>query len=266
MSAGRLRLLTLHGLRLVGLATPEAVAEIHDLDPAAVGEELHRQSVEGLVSPARGDGGRWTLTGPGRRHGEELLGRELVAAVAEDGTPGRSVVTAVYHRFLQLNQPMLAVCTNWQIVNRDPIELNDHSDPDHDNAVIAALGDIDDSIQPLCAELESMLTRFRRYRPGFTEALHRLRIGETDWLTKPTILSYHTLWFQLHEDLLATLGLERAAETARLNGNPTSDRPKGTPETNPGIRLEPRACRPHPRQSDSQLTDIPLTDRRKDSS
>ena len=25
--------------------------------------------------------------------------------------------------------------------------------------------------------------------------------------------SYHTVWFELHEDLLATLGLERAAET-----------------------------------------------------
>jgi DNA-binding MarR family transcriptional regulator len=255
MSGHRLRLLTLHGLRLVGLATPSAVAEIHDLDSTVVDEELRRLSVEGLVSPARGDGGRWTLTETGRRHGEKLLARELEELDAEDGVSARSAVTAVYHRFLELNQPMLAVCTNWQIKDRDPIELNDHSDPDHDDAVIAALGEIDDCIQPSCAELESMLVRFRRYRPGFTEALHRLRMGETDWLTKPTILSYHTLWFQLHEDLLATLGLERAAETARLNGNPTSDRPQGRPESNTGIRLEPRACRPHPGQSDSQLTD-----------
>ncbi len=52
----------------------------------------------------------------------------------------------------------------------------------------------------------------------------------TEWLTKPTILSYHTLWFQLHEDLLATLGLERAAETVRLNGEPTTEPPGANPD------------------------------------
>ncbi len=36
--------------------------------------------------------------------------------------------------------------------------------------------------------------------------------GERDWFTKPTIDSYHSVWFELHEDLLATLGLERAKE------------------------------------------------------
>ena len=39
-----------------------------------------------------------------------------------------------------------------------------------------------------------------------------MRRGETDWLTKPIIDSYHTVWFELHEDLLATLGLERGHE------------------------------------------------------
>ena len=217
MSVDGLRLLTLHGLRLVGLATADAVADVHGLDPGAVSEQLEGLRIEGLVAPARGSGGRWTLTAAGRRHGEDLLACELAAVSTDDGASGRSVATVAYHRFLDLNQQLLAVCTDWQILDRDPVVLNDHSDPAHDSAVIAALGEIDDRIGPVCAELEAVLTRFGRYRPGFIAALRRLRRGETDWLTKPTILSYHTLWFQLHEDLLATLGLERAAETARLN-------------------------------------------------
>ena len=37
--------------------------------------------------------------------------------------------------------------------------------------------------------------------------------------TKPVIESYHTVWFELHEDLLVTLGLDRAAETALVDDN-----------------------------------------------
>jgi hypothetical protein len=30
------------------------------------------------------------------------------------------------------------------------------------------------------------------------------------------IESYHTVWFELHEDLLATLGIQRAGETVAV--------------------------------------------------
>ena len=41
-----------------------------------------------------------------------------------------------------------------------------------------------------------------------------MQAGEKDWFTKPTIDSYHTVWFELHENLLATLGIERGKETS----------------------------------------------------
>jgi hypothetical protein len=37
--------------------------------------------------------------------------------------------------------------------------------------------------------------------------------GDHDWFTMPVIDSYHTIWFELHENLLATLNLERADES-----------------------------------------------------
>jgi hypothetical protein len=38
--------------------------------------------------------------------------------------------------------------------------------------------------------------------------------GDLDWFTRPMIESYHTVWFELHENLLATLGIQRAMEQA----------------------------------------------------
>jgi hypothetical protein len=43
--------------------------------------------------------------------------------------------------------------------------------------------------------------------------MQKLLSGELDWLTKPIMPSYHTVWFELHEDLLATLGIDRASES-----------------------------------------------------
>jgi hypothetical protein len=36
--------------------------------------------------------------------------------------------------------------------------------------------------------------------------------GDHDWFTKPMHPSYHSSWFELHEDLLVTLGRERNQE------------------------------------------------------
>jgi hypothetical protein len=36
--------------------------------------------------------------------------------------------------------------------------------------------------------------------------------GASDWFTSPRIDSYHTVWNQMHEDLLLALGRSRADE------------------------------------------------------
>ena len=56
------------------------------------------------------------------------------------------------------------------------------------------------------------LDRFRGYGPRLSDAVQRVQKGDTDWFTKPMIASYHTVWFEMHEDLLCTLGIERGAE------------------------------------------------------
>ncbi len=44
-------------------------------------------------------------------------------------------------------------------------------------------------------------------------ALERVDAGDPEWLTSPRLDSYHTVWMQMHEDLLLAIGAERAHET-----------------------------------------------------
>jgi hypothetical protein len=57
-----------------------------------------------------------------------------------------------------------------------------------------------------------VLERFGRYSARLRTALERVVAGEPEWFTKPVLDSYHTIWFELHEDLLCTLAIERASE------------------------------------------------------
>jgi pyruvate,orthophosphate dikinase len=60
--------------------------------------------------------------------------------------------------------------------------------------------------------------RFGIYRPRLSRALERVRAGDTSFMARPVIDSYHTVWFELHEDLIAITGRTRAAEAAAGRG------------------------------------------------
>ncbi len=92
--------------------------------------------------------------------------------------------------------------------------LNDHTDPSYDATVLERLTALNDQLAAVLTLLSEVLDRYSNYRRRFDTAIDRLAAGELDYFTKPIISSYHTIWFELHEDLLATLNLNRANETA----------------------------------------------------
>lgn len=209
-------LLVLHGLRLKGFVQAETLASYLGLPDAVVTATLEAGSQDGLTQFRAGSRSGWSLTAAGREAGERLLGDQL------DRWEIRPAVEAVYRRFLDLNPRMLAVCTDWQVKDQAAQLLNDHEDPAYDRAVIDRLGEIHAAVMPICAELAAMLDRFSGYGPRLDAALAKLTVGgsagpsaeDRAWFTSPTIDSYHTVWFELHEDLLATLGIDRASERA----------------------------------------------------
>jgi hypothetical protein len=64
----------------------------------------------------------------------------------------------------------------------------------------------------VCADLARALVRFRPYGPRLSGSLSRVEAGEHQWFTGALVESYHTVWFELHEDLLATLAIQRGKE------------------------------------------------------
>jgi hypothetical protein len=177
-------LLVLHTVRLKGFADAEPVASTTGLPVDDVIAALEKARDAALA-----------------------VRREL------DGAGARPAVEAAYRRFLGCNKELLGVCTDWQLRTAEGQQVpNDHSDPAYDERVVKRLRLIDDAVQPVCDDLRAALERFGRYGPRFSVALNKVEAGEVDWFTKPLIDSYHTVWFELHEDLLATLGIERGSE------------------------------------------------------
>lgn len=200
-------LLTLLGLRLASFAPEERVAEVVGLPADDVLGILERCRDKEWCRHLDGAVKGWALKPAGRAEGERLLAEELEATGAGPD------VLAAYRQFLTLNQPLLQVCTDWQLREVDGVQVvNDHSDADHDANVVGELAAIDTEVQPVCGELAEALGRFGGYGARLAAARSRIEAGDGDWFTKPTIDSYHTVWFELHENLLATLGIERGRE------------------------------------------------------
>ena len=134
-------------------------------------------------------------------------GRERHTAWArvEPETELELAVERAYQRFLALNRELIRVCSDWQV--RPGGVPNDHRDPTYD-----WVDAIDDRVSPIIAGLSRLVTRFADYRPRLRAARRRVDDGEAEWLTSPRIDSYHTVWMQLHEDLLLALGRERSSE------------------------------------------------------
>ncbi len=200
-------LLVLLSLRLKSFAAAPVVAEHAGLPATDVELLLDEFAAAGMARYREGTLTGWSLLPAGRARGEALLAAEL------DAIGARAQVTGVYERFLALNPDLLRVCTEWQVrTDIDDQTLNDHTDVAYDQQVIGRLAELHADALPLTAELASILERFARYGPRFARALARVEAGEGDWFTKPMIDSYHTVWFELHENLLATLSIERASE------------------------------------------------------
>ncbi|WP_329014524.1 transcriptional regulator [Streptomyces sp. NBC_00690] len=196
-------LLVLHTLRCIGFTSLARVAAAVGLSADEVQSELIDLAVAGLVTHTAGDFGGWGLTEAGRAQDAERITAELAAA----GT--RAVVNKAYEGFLVLNPELLDLCTAWQLRTVDGVMImNDHTDPDYNRRVLCRLTDLDQRAEAVCADLSATMLRFRRYRVRFTGALDRARSGELDYVAD-NLDSYHTVWFQLHEDLLTTLGIPR---------------------------------------------------------
>ena len=199
-------LLALHAVRLLGMADDGEVATRFALDPAVAAELLLDFEAVGWVTRVQfADSRGWALTSAGQGENQRRLTEELTV------TGVRPAVEAAYREFLPHNDRLLRAATDWQLrpSRTDPLAANDHSEPAWDQRVLRQLSGLSEDLRGIVRTLGSRMTRFNGYDERFAAALERVRRGDLTWVNRPKVDSCHTVWMQLHEDLLATLGLER---------------------------------------------------------
>lgn len=185
-------------LKLRGFAKTEALAAMTGRDVAA---EVAALLGHGLASETR-LGAR--LTPEGQAAAESAWAEERAAL-------DPAAADALYERFHDVNGSFKALVADWQIRAGEP---NDHSDAAYDAEILDRLGAIDAQLAPILAEAAGLVPRLAGYARRFAGALARVRGGEARFMAAPLIDSYHTIWFELHEELIRLSGRTRAAEAA----------------------------------------------------
>lgn len=188
-------LTVLQAVRLKGRVITTDLAQTLGEDLADVAATVDRLTAAGLLvdaTPLR-------ISPSGRMRLDDLLAEERNRA---DST----VLAAAYRDFRSVNADFKRLVTDWQLKGEKP---NAHDDAEYDAAVLSRLDGVHRRVGPIIGTVAMQLPRLSRYPVKLRAALDKVKAGDIAWLTRPLIDSYHTVWFELHEELIQAVGLTR---------------------------------------------------------
>ncbi|GBE64509.1 hypothetical protein MFM001_09710 [Mycobacterium sp. MFM001] len=188
-------LTVLQAVRFKGRISPADLAATLGDEPADVTDTVEQLTRAGLLV----DGKTVRISPEGRARLGELLAEERASVDA-------AALAAVYDDFCAVNAEFKALVTDWQVKDGQP---NTHEDPSYDAGVLARLDEVHRRVVPIIAAAAAQLPRLRRYSAKLQAAVDKIHAGETLWLSRPLIDSYHTVWFELHEELILAAGRTR---------------------------------------------------------
>ena len=196
-------------LRLKGMASVDGIVEATGASSDDVASVLETMvAAEHASETPRGH----RLTPEGKTWLDGLLDEER-AGVDQDA------MNQVYERFCDHNADFKQLVTDWQIKMVDgEQQMNDHTDAAYDQAIIDRLAALDAAVQPVFADAAGLAPRLARYLERFGDALTALQGGDQSMLAAPLKDSYHTVWFEMHEELILLSGRNRADEAAAGRG------------------------------------------------
>ncbi len=180
-------------LLVKGYATPEQAADCLLIPP-----ESGRRLFEQLVSSADAEAavGAYRLTDTGKIRARMDLDAERAS------WPGAG---EALDEFVGYDKQVKDVVTAWQMRGET---INDHSDAAYDAGVL-------DRLTALHREIGEWLpARFARYAQRLDRAAAAVGAGDTKFIASPRVDSYHSAWFELHEELILLAGRTRADEVA----------------------------------------------------
>jgi pyruvate,orthophosphate dikinase len=195
----------LRTLLVKGYATPDALAACLFCTVEQTADLLDRLVADGLAEISAG---AFRLSADGKAAASELI------AMDRDRW-GAEAASAALDAFLALDGRMKETVTAWQMrdVDGSPA-FNDHADLDYDRGVLERLAalhaDATAWLRPLTARLDRLATYDARLQRAAACALD----GDAAYVASPRVDSYHSVWFELHEDLILLAGRTRADEVA----------------------------------------------------
>ena len=193
-------LAVLQAARLKGRLSPELAAASSGVDLGSATETLSTLCDAGLV---KGESSV-RLTPEGRQRLAELLEAERAEVDGES-------LAALYEEFDHHNTDLKQIISDWQLKDGEP---NDHTDEQYDHSVMDRLETLDSGFQGLVARIAEVAPRLHTFQARFTNALNQIRAGDASFVARPITDSYHTVWFEFHEELIGLLGLSREQEAA----------------------------------------------------
>jgi pyruvate,orthophosphate dikinase len=195
----------LRALLVKGYATPEAAGVAVRCSTEEASELLDRLGADGLAEIAAGS---FRLTKDGRAVAAEKLAADREAW-------GVANAVAALDAFVALDGRMKETVTAWQMREVDGQQaFNDHSDAAYDARVLGELGALHVDASAWLAPLIASLPRLGAYLERLDRAAASIAGGDGKYIASPRVDSYHTVWFELHEDLIHLAGRNRADEVA----------------------------------------------------
>lgn len=196
-----LDLTILQAARLKGRLSPDAATAFARVPESDVAAELSQLR----------DGG-YVVGEPNVRITPEGRERLVAMVVEERSTVDHDALAACYHDFDDYNSELKSIITDWQLV--DETTPNDHADTAYDQRVIARLSELHERFVPLVTRVCEIAPRLASYRNRFDDAILKVNEGDSSFIARPIADSYHTVWFEFHEELIGLLGLSREEEAA----------------------------------------------------
>jgi hypothetical protein len=182
-------------LRLKGRATAEELATSLGLPVDDVAAELATFAQDNLaVERTTGRRPGWMLTGDGRERYESSLEQARTPDVVER-------LTATYATFMDHNQTVKDLCAQWQGTEDDATRFG----------ILEDLAGLLEEASPSLASAGELVPRFGAYARRLSSSLDRAA-DDPRFVVSPVVDSFHTVWFECHEDYLLMLGRSREQE------------------------------------------------------
>jgi pyruvate, orthophosphate dikinase len=187
-------------LAIKGMASIDMLADALLTTAAAVESVLAELADEGTVVLGNGSA---RLSDAGTAQAAALIeaNRRQWSAQAAAG---------LLDAFLPFDQRVKTAVTAWQVRSVCGQQvLNDHADASYDATVLADLRTIHAEMTAWLSSIGDASGRLRAYAARLDRAAAAVAAGDYRFVSSPRVDSYHSVWFELHEELLRLAGRSR---------------------------------------------------------